>query len=113
MGWGWIIAAVVGLVVAGFSINEAVQSTTQKISPTAPEGDWDKDKIPNNLDVDDDNDGLLDWLEEELGTDPFEKDNIRDFIVSLDEEEIPANVTPNKIATQSALEILCLEWGFR
>ncbi len=63
------------------------------------QADTDQDGIPDEIDSDDDNDGLFDFEEEKLGTDPRVFDSDRDGVSdSLDPyPHDPQNAPPNEI----------------
>lgn len=116
MTWWTIAGVAIGLVLTGVVAHQTFMAA-QPLD-TSPEGDFDNDNIPNKVDIDDDNDGLLDWLEEEIKTDKFEVTPLEDVIVPEEEEQIPTNETttnqtPKKIITASRLKRQCLEWGYR
>ncbi len=56
-------------------------------TPSAPEADCDNDKSPNNVDTDDDNDGLPDTAEAGLKTDPCKIDSDGDSVSDTFEVE--------------------------
>lgn len=61
------------------------------------DGDADKDGIGNKVDPDDDNDGLTDAREAELGTDPLKADTDGDGLT--DQEEVEKKTDPKKADT--------------
>jgi hypothetical protein len=64
--------------------------------------DSDTDGIGNNADLDDDNDGLTDMQESELGTDPLSRDTDGDGW--SDKEEIEEGTDPLSASSQPEIQ---------
>ncbi|MDP2692651.1 MAG: thrombospondin type 3 repeat-containing protein [bacterium] len=77
-------------------------SNTSPIDAKFADIDTDKDRVGNQIDEDDDNDGLTDEREIELGTDPLKQDSDNDGVNDMEEfgtqETKSTNAPPNNEA---------------
>ncbi len=80
--------------------------------PRAPDpDDPDNDGIPNDLDPDSDNDGLLDEEEIALGTDPYRRDTDGDWIDDGDEVNAGSNPLDAGSVVSRLGNTICADWN--